>query len=287
MVPTAHRTPPPVALRAAPARSRAVVPLAGVALALSAGAALAAAGALSARLVAVVTSHGPGIAAGIAGVDAVVELAVLAAGVLVAWWLSAGLIAAALSAAARAFGHRWSAGERFVARHAPALVRRALALAVGAGVGLASVAAAAAAQPSEPPADLNWAVTQTAGAAAELPAAAAPTGAEAAQAAQSAQSSAVGAPLAPQAPGTPRAPAPPPGTPAPPAQGTVTVAAGDSLWRIAADHLPEGAGAGEIAAAWPRLYEANRDIVGADPALIIPGQVLTIPATSPSAEDKS
>jgi len=51
---------------------------------------------------------------------------------------------------------------------------------------------------------------------------------------------------------------------------TYTVASGDSLWAIAARELGDGN-------RWRDLYEANRDIIGGDPGLIRPGQVLTIP----------
>lgn len=59
----------------------------------------------------------------------------------------------------------------------------------------------------------------------------------------------------------------------------VIVAAGDTLWDITADQL--GLDPGEhaaIAASWPDLYERNRDTIGADPDVIVPGQQLTIPA---------
>ncbi|WP_084631175.1 LysM peptidoglycan-binding domain-containing protein [Demequina aestuarii] len=62
------------------------------------------------------------------------------------------------------------------------------------------------------------------------------------------------------------------------------VAPGDSLWSITADAIDGGLhdgsisrDAGAIAAAWPQLYEANRETVGTDPSLIHPGQELTIP----------
>ena len=58
---------------------------------------------------------------------------------------------------------------------------------------------------------------------------------------------------------------------------TVTVEPGDSLWRIAAAHLPPGAPSAEIAAAWPRWYEHNRDVIGPDPDLIHPGHQLAVP----------
>ena len=59
-----------------------------------------------------------------------------------------------------------------------------------------------------------------------------------------------------------------------------TVVTGDTLWGIARSILsqsgtrPDG---GEVSVAWKAIYESNTDVVGADPNLILPGQVLTIP----------
>ncbi len=58
----------------------------------------------------------------------------------------------------------------------------------------------------------------------------------------------------------------------------VVVAPGDSLWSIAAAHLPENATAAEIADAWPRWYEANRATIGADPDVLGVGVTLEVPA---------
>ena len=60
--------------------------------------------------------------------------------------------------------------------------------------------------------------------------------------------------------------------------GEVVVLAGDSLWSIAARHLGPAADATEVAAAWPRWWEANRSVVGDDPHLLLPGQRLVAPA---------
>lgn len=59
--------------------------------------------------------------------------------------------------------------------------------------------------------------------------------------------------------------------------GTVVVRRGDSLWVIAARHLPARTGHAAVARAWPRWYAANRDVVGSDPDLIRPGQRLRAP----------
>jgi hypothetical protein len=67
------------------------------------------------------------------------------------------------------------------------------------------------------------------------------------------------------------------GAPASAGRRTVVVRAGDSLWRIAARHLPAGADDAAIAAAWPAWYHANRMTIGDDPGLLLPGQVLVLP----------
>jgi nucleoid-associated protein YgaU len=68
---------------------------------------------------------------------------------------------------------------------------------------------------------------------------------------------------------------------APPAASTHEVRRGDSLWCIAATTLARRTGerptSGEIVRFWPTIHQANRDIIGDDPNLILPGQRLTIP----------
>ncbi len=67
------------------------------------------------------------------------------------------------------------------------------------------------------------------------------------------------------------------------ATGAVRVGRGDTLWGIAARHLGPGATTSAIAREWPRWYAANRGVIGADPDLIVVGQVLTPPSAIPSA----
>ncbi|MFV0461721.1 MAG: LysM peptidoglycan-binding domain-containing protein [Nostocoides sp.] len=59
--------------------------------------------------------------------------------------------------------------------------------------------------------------------------------------------------------------------------GDVVVHRGDTLWGIAAARLGPDATEVEIAAAWPQWYAANRDTIGEDPDLILPGQILHPP----------
>lgn len=64
------------------------------------------------------------------------------------------------------------------------------------------------------------------------------------------------------------------------ASPTHTVEAGECLWRIAKHHL-EASGAvatgSDIGRFWRAIYAENRRLIGPDPDLILPGQVLTIP----------
>jgi nucleoid-associated protein YgaU len=74
------------------------------------------------------------------------------------------------------------------------------------------------------------------------------------------------------------------GTPAPQgervgpgAADTYVVRSGDSLWSIAAAHLGEHAATAEVARAWPEWHRANRALLGPNPHLIHPGQLLHVP----------
>ena len=59
--------------------------------------------------------------------------------------------------------------------------------------------------------------------------------------------------------------------PAPTAAQTYTVVKGDCLWNIAKRFYGNGS-------KYTVIYDANRDVIGGNPNLIYPGQVLTIPA---------
>ena len=59
-----------------------------------------------------------------------------------------------------------------------------------------------------------------------------------------------------------------PGTPHVPA--SYTVQRGDSLWSVAAWYYGSGA-------SWPRIWAANRAVVGPDPNVLRPGEHLTFP----------
>ena len=76
------------------------------------------------------------------------------------------------------------------------------------------------------------------------------------------------------------APAPPSATAAGSTPATYVVRPGDSLWRIAERALADRYGnpsSADIARFWPDIYDANRDLIGSNPNLILPGQHLHIP----------
>lgn len=60
----------------------------------------------------------------------------------------------------------------------------------------------------------------------------------------------------------------------------VVVKPGDTLWTIAAAELGQHATPEAIAARWPAWYATNRQLIGPDPDLILPGQVLRTPASA-------
>jgi nucleoid-associated protein YgaU len=89
------------------------------------------------------------------------------------------------------------------------------------------------------------------------------------------------------APSGTRSGAPPASVPAPVAGAPADAGArprsalvrpGDCLWLIAARRLGPQASAAEVAGEWPRWYAMNRQLIGADPDLIRPGQVLVAPS---------
>lgn len=60
------------------------------------------------------------------------------------------------------------------------------------------------------------------------------------------------------------------------ARATYVVRPGDSLWSIARDHPDDAA---SVDQRWRAIWLANREVVGDDPDLIIPGQALRLPTT--------
>jgi LysM repeat protein len=231
---------------------------------------------LAARALAVApTALGAG-----ARVETWVELGAVAAGSLAASWAAVGAtLGLAVVVAARS-GVRWRAGEAAVRRVAPGLVRRLARVGVGAGVGAGlaiAPATATAAETAPDPAtgtpaavavDLGWQPTTPGD---ERPAADGPG-------ATTSPGTGTAPPGAATASEVRRDAARPAPAPAAAADGSVVVHRGDTLWDIAARWLGGSPTDAEVLAATVRWHETNREVVGADPDLILPGQVLRPPA---------
>ena len=90
-------------------------------------------------------------------------------------------------------------------------------------------------------------------------------------------------PAPPTRPTTPDAPTPAPLraelTPDP--DGAVVVMRGDTLWGLAAQWIRTSTGQvatdSQVAVAWPQWWQANRAVIGDDPAHLLPGQRLSPP----------
>jgi nucleoid-associated protein YgaU len=199
--------------------------------------------------------------------------------VLLAAWVGVGLLAGLVARLPGALGRT---ADRFARVALPGALYRVAAGAAGVGLVLAPTSAAGASTPGP----VGSAAVQSAAGAdapvpprwpsdAPLPTPGWPTGGSDATATPAPRPRPAHRPPAP-------APAPRP-TPTPTPTPTdrtrqVVVRPGDSLWSLAADHLPASAPAAAVARSWPRWYGANRAVIGADPDLLQPGQVLRVPA---------
>lgn len=222
------------------------------------------------------------LTAGHATIDAVVGAAAL----LGVWALLSWLAAAVLvSVAATLPGRCGDLAGRYAARVAPRLVRRLVALLVGVTVVGAGAAPALAAAPASTGAVL--AVGPSIAAAQPVwrrPSASSSTGGLLAWHAPRALADLAQLPSldrsTSRAASSSRVPADQallPSLDRPWSAAVVVVAPGDCLWAIAARHLGPAATTAEIATEWPRWYDANRSVIGADPDLILPGQRLVPP----------
>jgi hypothetical protein len=162
---------------------------------------------------------------------------------LVAAWLATGIAATLLAAMPGTAGRLMGAASH---RLLPGALCRVVAGSAGLGVLLAPI-----------------------------PAMAAPGSADAAAVQHVA--TALPAPVWPGAQPSVSRPDPPPPSPTKTSDRAVRVRPGDSLWLITAHRLGPNVAPAEVAAAWPRWYAANRDVIGADPDLILPGQLLSPP----------
>jgi nucleoid-associated protein YgaU len=189
----------------------------------------------------------------------------LAAGALwcVLCWLAVGLIVALL---AQLPGRLGATGRRAGRVVLPAALRRIVAGAAGLGVFVAPAAALADTAPHGAPLALPAAARSSPArsAPAPLPSPLLPSSAPAAE-------GRLPAPILPTDTAS---------TPAAHPDKAVVVQPGDSLWRIAARSLGRDATPAATAAAWPSWYAANRAVIGDDPGVLSPGQVLRPPSGS-------
>lgn len=251
--------------------------------------------------------------AGAPAPDALVAAGTLGAGAVAAATLAVGCAMLAVTSLTSRFGRSWARAEALARHLVPLLLRRALAVGIGAGVSLGLGTSALADE-----VDVSWQVTGDTEATAPPTAEPDPgpdlghprpepeptTVASPAPGLQEAAATDPVASAARTAPADPRGTADPhiteaatPDPTAPTEQTTgrteqgeradqaplsVTVRPGDSLWGITAEILGEDATPADVADAWPRLYEANRDLIGPDPDLIHPGVVLAVPTGIPA-----
>jgi hypothetical protein len=180
---------------------------------------------------------------------------------LLAWALTLWLLlTVTLTVVARRRGAPGRASGAVVRRIAPLAVRRAVEVTLGLSVavaGVASPAVAGAQTPAAAPAaaSLDWAGTPAPG---------------------------LDWPAPEQEPATSVRAAPLPAADSP----VVVVEPGDSLWGLAEQALAQRQGrspsARQVAAAWPSWWAANREAVGEDPHLLLPGTPLNPPADPPA-----
>jgi nucleoid-associated protein YgaU len=224
---------------------------------------------------------GTGLGSALFPIEDIVELAAVAVGTVVAGRVGLHALVALACVLADRRGLRWVAGERAVARHAPALVRRLARAAAGAGLGLALAAPTAMALPDA----LAAPVAADAGLAVVLDLSWQPTG-HPATSRPSRTPERASLVNRRQRTGIERDP-------------LVVIEPGDTLWAIAAERLaaerpatePRTTGGGtggahggteapsdaEIAAAVGQWHHANRQVLGSNPDLIRPGTVLHLP----------
>lgn len=230
------------------------------------------------------TVAGPGPA----GVADLLTLLLAVAAMALLLWFAAGLALEALAVLPGAVG-RWA--TRSARRLTPALATRAAALVLGSAVATAALPTTAAADTTGSGGRPGVVATAPDPGFAPQPSSstAAPSPSWTAEPATTA--------TVPGTQSAPAAPAPDPGfrpsrptvrrvvapTVIAPAGGLrapqgVVVHRGDTLWAIAARDLGPDATDAEVAGHWPRWYAANRAVIGPDPDLLLPGQVLRRPS---------
>ncbi|MGY1740749.1 MULTISPECIES: LysM peptidoglycan-binding domain-containing protein [unclassified Blastococcus] len=226
-----------------------------------------------------------------AGADTVVAAVAAALAWLVWGWGALGVLLTALSAAPGAVGAVARALGRLLV---PAAVRSTAAAALGVGLVVGAPALTACAPAGERPATVAAATVASPAHAAPVPdwpaAQATPEPATPPEPTTPPEATVPPDPTVPPSTGADAvpdtaAPDAAPAGPVPdwPAAGEHVVVRGDSLWRIAAADLRARSGrepdAAEVARAVEAWWSANADVVGPDPDLLLPGQVLRAPAS--------
>lgn len=205
--------------------------------------------------------------------------------IVTVWWVMSLAIAISAALLER---RGWSRAASAAGAFTPGFMRRLALAAVGLQLLTAQLAAAAAPagpdpHPAPPPLSASWAPTAGSQAPVTGPAATAPSP----PAAPGGPSAVPSAGVDPQ--WKPLSPIVEPGVLAGPAlrirepadpRTMVTVRAGDSLWSLSAARLGPFASDVDIARDWPRLYQANREVIGENPHLLRPGQILRLPPGS-------
>lgn len=207
-----------------------------------------------------------------------VDLAAVAAWGVLAWLLlGAGVVLGGRGAGA---GGRWC--RHLAQRLLPKTLRRTLEGVLGLGVAVLTATPSVAAPAPIPSLDRQPVQSIQL---APVPAVPPPVLAQVAPMVPPADLPARHAPV-PDGPGprtAPPAPAHQRVTPAlPPAVDEMVVHRGDCLWDLVARSLGPQATDAAVAEAWPRWYAANRAVIGPDPEVLLPGQRLRPPATTPS-----
>ncbi|PRZ38584.1 hypothetical protein CLV47_12051 [Antricoccus suffuscus] len=163
----------------------------------------------------------------------------------VALWVLCGWLTIAIAcwAGAALPGRSGRTLGRIAGLISPRLIRRALGIAVGISLGPGIVQVAAASPPAAPVAVV-----------AELPQ----------DGTTPSLTSGVDWPVDPAAPA---------------ATSTIAAHPGDCLWSLAEAHLGYGATIAEISSEVDRWWDANAEVIGGDPDLLFPGQVLVVPGS--------
>jgi len=232
-------------------------------IALAGGGGIAAA-TLSSHAATVASKLSDSLGHGWTPIESWVEIVVLIPATLGAAWLTLSALVGLAVLVANRLGGGWRTGEAAVWHLTPRLVRRFVCIGAGVSLGIGSgLGVAATPEPKEPPLALRpSAVLIVPGQLDPLPP---PVIVEAAVE--------MVEPVIPTAheitTDTPEK--------ASDDEERIVVVAGDCLWRIAARALGLDATNAEILAATNAWYQQNRDVIGPNPDLIHPGQVLTRP----------